>query len=79
MNNETNRRNFRRGATVATALSYSRIMGANDKLRLGAIGLGDRGSGDMGNFLFDPNVEVGGLCDIWADKIERAKTRAPLV
>ena len=54
-------------------------MGANDKLRLGAIGLGDRGSGDMGNFLFDPNVEVGGLCDIWADKIERAKTRAPLV
>ena len=76
VNNEVNRRRFLSGAAAVTALSYSRVMGANEKLRLGVIGLGDRGSGDMGNFLRDPNVEVGALCDIWGDKLDRAKNRA---
>ena len=58
------RRTFLRAATVATALSYSRVMGANDKIRLGVIGIGDRGSSDMGNFLRNPDVQVVALCDL---------------
>jgi hypothetical protein len=38
-------------ATAATALSYSRIIGAADRVRLGVIGCGGRGTGDMNNFL----------------------------
>jgi predicted dehydrogenase len=43
------RRNFIQSATLATAgmsaTSYARVIGANDRLRLGGIGPGDRGSG----------------------------------
>ncbi len=72
-----NRRNFLRGAGTATALSYSRVMGANEKLRLGVIGVGDRGSGDMGNFQKNPDVEVIALCDIYKAHLDRALTHAP--
>jgi len=34
------RRAFLRGATAATALSYSRVFGANEKVRVGLIGCG---------------------------------------
>jgi len=71
-----NRRNFLRGVTTATALSYSRVKGANEKLRLGVIGLGDRGSGDMGNFQRNPDVQVVALCDIYKARLERAHNRA---
>jgi predicted dehydrogenase len=70
------RRTFLRAATVATALSYSRVMGANDKIRLGVIGIGDRGSSDMGNFLRNPDVQVVALCDLYDAHLDRAKQRA---
>jgi predicted dehydrogenase len=43
------RRNFLKGVagTTLTALSYQRIMGANDRIRLGGIGPGDRGAGRL--------------------------------
>jgi predicted dehydrogenase len=72
-----NRRNFLRGASAATALSYSRVMGANEKLRLGVIGVGERGSGDMGNFQRNPDVEVVALCDIYKAHIDSALQHAP--
>ncbi|MBZ5586013.1 MAG: Gfo/Idh/MocA family oxidoreductase [Acidobacteriia bacterium] len=74
---QVDRRNFLRGAGALTALSYSRVLGANDKIRLGAIGLGDRGTGDLGNFLRNPEIEVVAFCDIWGDKLDRARQRAP--
>ena len=37
------RRDFLRGASAATALTYSRVLGANDCINLGVIGCGDRG------------------------------------
>jgi hypothetical protein len=43
------RRDLLRGAAVTmTAASYSRVLGANDKIRLGLIGAGDRGQHDTG-------------------------------
>jgi len=63
--------------TAVTALSYSRVMGANDRVQLGLIGCGDRGFGDMGNFVKAGNVDVVALCDIYAAHIDHAKTTAP--
>jgi len=77
LKDQLDRRGFLRGASVATALSYSRAMGANDKIRLGVIGIGDRGSGDMGNFLRNPDVQVVALCDLYDAHLNRAKQRAP--
>jgi len=60
-----------------TALSYSRVMGANDRVQLGLIGCGERGRSDMGNFVKAGNVDVVALCDIYAAQIDRAKQTAP--
>ena len=71
------RRAFLRGVTGATALSYSRIYGANDRLQLGVIGCGERGRHDMAMFLKAGQVDVVALCDIWASQIEQARKNAP--
>jgi predicted dehydrogenase len=63
-------------ATAATALSYTRILGANDRVRLGVIGCGSRGVGDMNNFLKLGNVDVVALCDIYAAQIDVARKSA---
>src|ERR1035438_1065219 len=40
--NDVPRRTFLRGVTAATALSYSRVYGANERVQLGLIGCGER-------------------------------------
>jgi predicted dehydrogenase len=74
--NHVARRAFLGGLTAATALSYSRVYGANDRIQLGLIGCGERGTYDMGNFVRAGNVEVVALADIWASKFARAKQAA---
>jgi predicted dehydrogenase len=71
------RRAVLRGVTAATALSYSRILGANDRLHLGVIGPGNRGRSDMSHFQKDPTVEVVALCDIWGEVLKTALEQAP--
>ena len=66
-----NRRRFI-GAALATAASYSRVLGANERLRLGLIGCGDRGRYDMRNFI-KAGVDVVALCDVWEDAIGKAR------
>jgi predicted dehydrogenase len=63
--------------TAATALSYSRILGANDRVRLGLIGCGSRGVGDMNTFLKIGTVDVPALCDVYGARIEEARKTAP--
>jgi predicted dehydrogenase len=71
------RRAFLRGVTAATALSYSRVFGANDRVQLGLIGCGERGRSDMGKFIKAGNTDVVALCDIYGAQIDRAKQDAP--
>jgi predicted dehydrogenase len=52
-------------------------MGANDRINLGAIGVGDRGRHDMRMFQNTGNVDVSAVCDIYAQQIDQAKQQAP--
>jgi predicted dehydrogenase len=71
------RRQLLRGAAItATAASYSRILGANDKMNLGLIGAGDRGQHDMSQFQLHKDVEVVAVCDVFSDKIDQVKSKA---
>ena len=65
-----NRREFLyTGTATAAALSarsYGRVLGANDRVGLGVIGLGRRGTIVTGEgFLQDPRVQVVAVCDIY--------------
>ena len=74
INDTTNRRRFL-GAAVASAASYGRILGANERVQLGLIGCGERGRYDMSNFVkAGGGVDVVALCDVWGDNLDRAKT-----
>ena len=64
-------------AAAMTALSYSRVLGANDKLGFGIIGAGERGRGDLGGFLRNGGIEVLAACDIYSNQIDLVKKRAP--
>ena len=74
--NDVPRRAFLRGAAAATALSYSRVYGANERIQLGLIGCGERGRYDMSNFLKSGSVDVVALCDIWETNLNKAKESA---
>jgi len=70
----------RREATKAaaiTALSYSRILGANDRIGLGVVGLGVRGTYVMTLFQKNPDVEVRALCDVYGARLDQAQQKAP--
>src|SRR5437660_3452381 len=83
-NDKLNRREFlQKGAAVAagsaalntTALSYSRIAGANERISLGHIGIGNRGGeldGIVALLKDTKNVEVSAVCDLWTHNLERA-------
>src|SRR5262252_3650443 len=79
-----NRREFLQRGTVMTvgsaaltntALSYTRILGANDRISLGNIGIGNRGSeldGIVAHLKDDKKVEMTAVCDLWTQNLERA-------
>ncbi|UCF35880.1 MAG: Gfo/Idh/MocA family oxidoreductase [Acidobacteriota bacterium] len=78
MNKKINRREFV-GASIAvtaTAASYSRILGANDRISIGIIGCGDRGRdshiADILNFQKEANVQITAVCDPWRQMREKA-------
>jgi predicted dehydrogenase len=62
-------------AAPGTALSYGRIPGANDRISLGHIGVGNRRRGlewIVGQVKGKLNVEVTAVCDLWKVNRERA-------
>ncbi len=74
----TTRRYFSKTAIAATALSYSRIFGANDRVRMGYIGLGNRGDQVHDAFLEHGDQVTAAVCDLRDDYMNFAikKSRA---
>src|SRR3954447_25807695 len=67
------------GALAATAMpaaSYERILGANDRIQIGELGVGHRASGHRQMLKLtsktDPNFELRSVCDLWSVNRERA-------
>src|ERR1700737_955193 len=67
-----------RRAFAVTALSYSQILGANDRVRLGYIGLGNRGDQVHDAFLENGGNETAAVCDLRDEYMDFAikKSRA---
>src|SRR5512142_1801564 len=64
-------------AAGLTALSYSRILGANDRIGLGVIGTGGRGTYVMTQFQKNADVDVRALCDVYSVRLDEAQQKAP--
>ncbi len=79
MKNSLSRRAFNQttaAATVAlTAASASRAYGANDRIRVGCIGVGNRGRQVMDGFLAHKDMEIVALCDVQKSTLERANKK----
>jgi predicted dehydrogenase len=74
-----NRREFAKTAALAgvsTALSSRRVLGANDRVRLGFIGLGNRGDQVLDAFLVHKDAEVIAICDLYQPYLDFAAKKS---
>src|SRR5262249_58208142 len=79
---KTDRRTFMAGsealigaAVVPKAISYARILGANDRISLAHIGPGNRGQEldwIVAQHKTTDNVEITAICDLWNVRRDRA-------
>ena len=63
-------------AIATTALSYGRILGANDRIALGHVGVGNRGRGldsIVAKLKDQHNVEMTAVCDLWTVNRDKAR------
>ena len=56
------RRTFFQGAALAA--SATRVIGANDRVHVGIVGIGGRGRAHLRSYLSIPDSQVTGLCDV---------------
>ncbi|MFB3777513.1 MAG: Gfo/Idh/MocA family protein [Bryobacteraceae bacterium] len=75
MSENSNRRRFIGGA-IAAAASYQRILGANDRIRVGAIGTGGRWGAINEGLQKSGGNEVVAVCDVYEPRRLRAKANA---
>ena len=80
MFNQT-RRDFLRQTALGTAafLAYppARVLGANDRVRVGMIGVGNRGQDLLEEVKAVPNVDVVAIADVYRGRFREAKKMAP--
>ena len=79
MKDDITRRSFGRAAAGAAvglaAASASRVLGANERIRLGFIGVGNRGGQLLRAFLNHKDAEAVAFCDVWKPYLDRARKR----
>ncbi|MCI0662372.1 MAG: Gfo/Idh/MocA family oxidoreductase [Acidobacteria bacterium] len=81
MNNNIERRNFIKQSLATgmmAAASRSRVLGANDRIRVGAIGIGRQGRGLTSGFKKNQDVEIVALCDVYEPQIAQTISEARL-
>lgn len=83
----SNRREFILGSTASLAaaslypssqaLGANRVLGANDRIRIGLIGCGGRGQAILKAAINAPNTEAVAVADVYTRHLEEAKHIAP--
>src|SRR5437879_2304610 len=77
----TTRRDFLQKAALGTAalLAYppARVLGANDRLRVGMIGVGNRGQDLLKEIMAVPNTQLVAIADVYSRRHDEAKKMAP--
>jgi len=75
------RRTFLKQTALGTAavLAYPppKVLGANDRVRVGMIGVGDRGNDLLGQVKSASNVEIVAMADVFSRRRDHAKGRVP--
>ncbi len=79
------RRQFLRTASVASAgalvglpaRAYGRILGANDRISVGVIGVGGMARTHLRNLIQEPDVNVAAVCDVFGPNLAQATGIAP--
>src|SRR5712671_6116233 len=75
MTSLTRRHFFYSAGMTLTAAQATRVMGANDKVQVGIVGLGGRGTDHVKTYLTLTNdATIGALCDVNQAALERAQT-----
>ena len=69
------RRQFLKTATVASAASYSRILGANDRPQIGAIGTGGRCQYLLTILKQTGGTDIVAVCDVYGPRRAEAKEK----
>ena len=62
-------------SNIFAAPASGSVLGANDKIRMGFIGVGNRGSELLGYFMQHPDCEVAALCDIYDPYLQRDRNK----
>lgn len=80
----SNRREFIHGVIGTTAsiavsglASSRRVLGANDRIRIGLIGAGARGKYDFKEAIKCPNVEPVAVADVYTRHLEEVQAIVP--
>ena len=68
---EITRRSFFQGAALAA--SATSVIGANDRINMGIVGIGGRGTAHLNTYARIPEARVAGLCDVNQAARERAQ------
>ena len=75
---DASRRQFLKTTTAATALSQSRVLGANDRIRVAGLGTGGRGRYILDQALKAGGIEIVALCDVYEPRrLEAQEKLAP--
>src|SRR5215470_1702591 len=79
-NDAVSRRKFLAGSTAValSGLAGAKILGANDRVRLGAIGVGGRCRGLIKIHKNQPDTEFVAICDVYETNLSRAASEADL-
>lgn len=79
---QSTRRGFLTAASATPALAASRVIGANDRINLGMIGVGSKGGGHLrlllGRSRDKADLQVVGVSDIYRRRRDEALSRASL-
>src|SRR5262252_608610 len=69
------RRDVLFSAAAALSIGSRRILGANERVQVGLVGLGGRGTDHLNTYLKLADAEVTAICDVDDNAMERAQSR----